>query len=98
MGNTRKEARAGNSETKTLHGIVSPAGWDDEGRVVSVCIVTDRGTPWHVLPGGVGEQVKVHLKRYVTATGRVERRGGVPFMRVEKVEAVPHPDGAPESD
>lgn len=76
---SRRDTRA------VVNGLVSPAGWDEDGRVAAVCIVNDQGYPCFVLPGGAESEVREHLKRYVSATGRVEIRMGVPFVQVESV-------------
>jgi len=81
-----------------VRGLVSPAGWDEDGRVVSTCIVTDRGSPCFVLPGGAGDEVLAHLKRYVSATGLVEKRGGVHFILVESVVPTEDPHGSKEKE
>jgi len=94
----RKHSGSGGGTRAEVRGIVSPVGWDEDGRVVAVCIATDQGSPCFILPGGAGSEVRDHLKRYVSAAGRIERRRGVDYMRVESVEPVPNPDGLPEGD
>jgi hypothetical protein len=89
-GASRRAVRA------DVSGIVSPAGWDEDGRVVAVCIVTDQGDPCFVLPGRAGDEVREHLRRYVSASGRLEKRGSLRYLLVESVEPVPDPEGAPD--
>lgn len=79
-----------------VRGLVSPAGWDEDGRVVAVCIVTDQSVPCFVLPGGAGDEVRGLLRRYVSASGRVEKRGGLLYMLVESVKPTPDPEGLRE--
>ena len=77
-----------------VDGFVSPAGWDADGHVRAGCIVTDNGVPFFVLPGGVAEALIGHLRQYVSVTGRVERRGGVPYIQAGSVVPIPDPDGS----
>jgi len=75
-----------------VDGFVSPARWDADGRVSAVCIVTDKGVPCFVLPGGAGEALLGHVRKYVSATGWIEKRGDVPYLRVGSVIRIPDPD------
>jgi hypothetical protein len=84
-----------------VRGIVSPTGWDENGRVVTVCIAPDTGPPVHVLKGGVADEVLEHLKRFVAVSGSVFRRGTRTFVVASSVLPLPHPDyrgTAPPSD
>jgi hypothetical protein len=81
-----------------VRGLVSPAGWDEDGRVVAVCIISDQGNPCFVLPGGAASEVMEHIRRYVSATGHVVMRHGVPHVRVESVVPTRDPEGAQELD
>jgi hypothetical protein len=85
----RTISRKGASERAgytVVRGLVSPAGWDEEGQVSAVCIITDQGQPVSIMPGGAGDRVLAYLKKYVAATGWVETWGNAPLMRVESVE------------
>ena len=81
-----------------VNGFVSPVAWDEEGRARAVCIVGENGDPVFVLPGGAGDEVINHLKRNVSATGRIQKRGRVRYLQVESVIRVPDPDAIPEQD
>lgn len=85
--------RPSSSRRAVVRGLVSPAGWDDEGRVVAVCIVNDQGCPCFVLPGGAGDEVRGHLRGYVSARGILQKRGTTTYIRVESVEPTSDPDG-----
>lgn len=82
----------------TIKGLVSPAGWDDDGQVVAVCIVSDQGNPCFVLPGGAAADVRAHLRRYVAVTGRLEMRQGVRHMLVESVVTTRDPESVADRD
>jgi hypothetical protein len=89
---TRKAKRS------VVRGLVSPAGWDADGNVVAVCIVSDQSVAHFIAPGGVGDEVRDHLRRFVCARGRVEKRAGLTYMQVETVVPVPDPDGPRDPD
>ena len=79
------------SEEQVLTGIVSPAGWDSEGRVSSACIATDSGRPYFVQEGD-GAEILGYVGRYVSVTGRVSKRSTRYFVRIGSIRPAPHPD------
>jgi hypothetical protein len=96
---TKDDARATRPLARTvLDGFVSPVGWDEEGQVSAVCVVDEAGRPFYVLPGGAADEVRGHLKRYVSVTGRVEKRGGMYYIRVRSVIEVPDPHRGSEPE
>ena len=88
---TRKPAPWG-AVRGEFRGLVSPAGFDEQGEVTAVCVLTDQGKPCFVLSGGVGAEVRDYLKRYVAVSGRVEFRAGIPYIHVESVVPMIDPE------
>jgi hypothetical protein len=95
---TTRGLRSRGRASAVIHGFVSPAGWDEDGQVVAVCIVDDQGYPCFVLPGGAESEVRGHLKRYVSATGQIEIRRGVPFVMVDSVRLALDPNWSLEPE
>jgi hypothetical protein len=50
-----------------LEGLVIPIGWDQEGEVEAVGILTEGEGEFEVAPGGVNDQLKVHLRCEILA-------------------------------
>jgi hypothetical protein len=50
-----------------LKGLVIPIGWDQEGEVRAVEILTEGEGEFEVAPGGSGDQLKAHIRREILA-------------------------------
>jgi hypothetical protein len=76
--------RKRNHRYKTVHGVVSPAEWDDDDRVTGVVITADDDTEYFVDPRGKGEFLLDLIDEHVQASGIVHNDDGDYTIFVEK--------------
>jgi hypothetical protein len=66
-----------------LKGLVIPIGWDQEGAVQAVEILTDGEGEFEVVPGGSGDELKAHIRREILAEASLlDTAGNVKQVRV----------------
>lgn len=86
------KSRNGVEKETTISGIVSPTGWDDEGRVQTVCVATDQGKYYFLSTEKKELNLVSFLKKYVEVSGIVSTYGNLTYLCISQIREVVDPN------
>ena len=75
-----------NQHLITIHGIVSPAGWGENGQIDAVCIATSEQKLYFVRNQSLGLNLLDCIKREVVVTGILRQQADKLFIDVVEAE------------
>lgn len=75
----------------TITGIVSPTGWDEEGRVLTVCVATDYGKYYFLSTERKDVDLVSFVKKYVEASGIVSTYGNLNYLSISNIKEAVDP-------
>lgn len=74
-----------------IKGLVSPVAWDENGKAIAACIVTNRGQGYFVDPDAKLNLLN-YLKKDVVVTGIVSKKNGRRHVVIRSVANIENPD------
>ena len=79
-------------EAVVVRGLVSPAGWNTNGTIRAVCIVSDNDEHYFVDWSDYNHTGLEFIKKYVEATGILTIRNGLQHISVTDIKMTTNPD------
>ena len=93
----REKKRGGQEDVKkvpkqvTIHGIVTPYDWDEEGNIIALTISALNEEEYLIDRNTKGKELIKHLHKQVRVTGQPVKRRGNKAIKVDWYELVPSP-------
>ena len=79
------------TETCVIRGFISAGGWDEEGRVDNLCLVTEQGKTFFLKAVELQTDLFAYFRKSVVVEGRPFSKDGLSWLSVIRIVKVPDP-------